>query len=284
MRPCLSHFFFIFSMIIISVTCYYTRIMIIYERQNSFELLYSQNTINLFIFIIWSRNQIFNIAHEDRLQFLVIGVLLFAGITLFYFSVNILTSLESIVIGFGLVPCIVNLRVRLWMAYQCKIQNYVDLPSESGLCVDLINLVLSFGGITIFAISHSNNWLPIVLASLSSILIGIGIGEVRIICSFKMVREKLVQKNYDFHVPLVATLMISQIFLPIIIYPSTAMPQTERTFLTHGLFYLCNGVLSAILLAFAGSAITHVELSTNSLCIWCLIIPIAITSGIEIYL
>ena len=109
-------------------------------------------------------------------------------------------------------PSVMNLRVRTWMAYECKIPNYIDMPTRIGLITDVFMLISAlvgvgctiwgFGGV--FTLSESgsevrievdsfDNIIAFCLAILSGILLGIGLGQVRILCSFKMVREKLMQ-------------------------------------------------------------------------------------------
>lgn len=56
-------------------------------------------------------------------------------------------SLVSLIIFGGVAPSVMNLRVRTWMAYECKIPNYIDVPTKLGLIVDVSMLIFSLAGV-----------------------------------------------------------------------------------------------------------------------------------------
>jgi hypothetical protein len=82
----------------------------------------------------------------------------------------------------AMVPCAMNLRVRVWMSLQCKIQNYLDSPNCFGIFFDIV-ILLGVGVAVVFA----SDRIPL----FSGFFIGLAIGEVRILCSFKIIRDKL---------------------------------------------------------------------------------------------
>lgn len=174
--------------------------MIRYENQSTLEAIYAINTI-LLVFIssilkIKSSLQTKNLkadlsdagsdiyvsldynplilAQEDRLLFFKISVLFTIGI--------ILMSFDNQLSIFGLIPVAMNLKVRFWLIFECKIQNYVDMPSCGGFFVD----ILLFAIIAV-AVWFGSPEMPLY----SGVFIGWAIGELRILCSFKMVRDKL---------------------------------------------------------------------------------------------
>jgi len=120
-------------------------------------------------------------------------------------------ALVSLIIFGGLTPTVMNLRVRCWAAYECKLKHYIEVPTKIGLIVDASMLILAlagtgcvfygFGGVftwgnsgddmSLIASKESfNDFISFCLAIVSGILIGVGLGQTRILCGFNLVREK----------------------------------------------------------------------------------------------
>lgn len=53
-----------------------------------------------------------------------------------------LYSLVVIVVFGGVLPCVTNIKISHWMKYECKIKNYIYVPSGAETAVDYINLIL----------------------------------------------------------------------------------------------------------------------------------------------
>ena len=126
-------------MIIIGVVSFYSEIMIRYENQSTLEAIYAINTILLVfissilkiksslqsktlkadlsdsgseIFVSLDYNPLI-LAQEDRLLFFKISFLFTIGI--------ILMSFDNQLSIFGLIPVTMNLKVRFWLIFECKI-------------------------------------------------------------------------------------------------------------------------------------------------------------------
>ena len=86
------------------------------------------------------------IAKEDRLTFGLISLCLTVGVGLYFLAIqnvsSINFSLVSLIIFGGVTPTVMNLRVRCWGAYQCRMPNYIDVPTKIGLIVDFSMLIL----------------------------------------------------------------------------------------------------------------------------------------------
>jgi len=52
------------------------------------------------------------------------------------------------IINFGAVtPAVFNFHLRKWMAYKCKIPNFIDVPTQGGLGVDYLNFAVTIVGV-----------------------------------------------------------------------------------------------------------------------------------------
>ena len=137
---------------------------------------------------------------QDRCKVLVLSFSVAASAIIFFHSIKLIEtqffSLPILIVFGGLAPCIMNLKIRIWISFECSAKMYIDNPTTCGLVLDFINLVivvLSVAlSITICPDSYEN-MVSIGLACASGILLGIGLAEVRILCSFKTVRDRLRQ-------------------------------------------------------------------------------------------
>ena len=96
----------------------------------------------------------------------------------------------------GLAPVVMNLRVRMWMSSLILLRNYIDMPSKCGLVIDFLNLIIVIFGVAL-AITicprDYDNIVSIALSALSGIFMGLGLAEIKILCSFKTIRDKMKQ-------------------------------------------------------------------------------------------
>jgi len=122
-------------------------------------------------------------------------------------------------------PLVLNLHVRKWQAYKCKLPNFIEVPTQGGIGLDHLNLAVAIVGAvclgenfgteqSIFTynkdipIEYTYSTLVAIFASfISGCLLGYGLAEIRILCSFKNVREKLYKQNYNYLKPLFYTLL-----------------------------------------------------------------------------
>jgi hypothetical protein len=96
------------------------------------------------------------------------------------------------------------------------------------MVLDFLNLVFAVLAIALSVTVCPNNYQNMVsigLSSVSGILLGVGLAEVRILCSFKKVRDKQKRQNYSYMIPLFYTLLVSQILIPSFMLPSIAFQE-----------------------------------------------------------
>ena len=74
-----------------------------------------------------------------------------AYIDIHYFSLVNIISLGAVT------PAVFNVHLRYWMAYKCKIKNYIELPSGCGLCLDFFNFLLVIVGTIILALQFGTD-------------------------------------------------------------------------------------------------------------------------------
>jgi hypothetical protein len=72
-----------------------------------------------------------------------------------------------------------------------------------------------------------DNIVSIALSALSGILLGLGLAKVRILCSFKTVRDINGEQYYSYLMPLFFTLLISQLLIPAFMLPSIAYQEID---------------------------------------------------------
>jgi hypothetical protein len=202
-------------------------------------------------------------------------------------------SLPIVITFGGFAPCVMNLRIRMWLAFGCPVKMYIDNPSSCGMVLDFLNLVFVVLAIALSVTICPNNYQNMVsigLSSVSGILLGVGLAEVRILCSFKTVRDKLKRQNYSYLMPLFYTLLVSQILIPAFMLPSIAfqeqamMAQIEsgaKTFTPKGswiklVYYLGNSIVLYICIAFFGQTLQHVSISQNLFQLAMSLIPSAV--------
>jgi len=130
------------------------------------------------------------------------------------------------------------------MAYKCKIPNFVDVPTQGGLGLDNLNFAVMLVGIITLAEMFGtktttiglattftyDNMVAIIFAFLAGLCLGYGLSEVRILCSFKMVRTKLYKQNYNYLKPLFYTLLVGQVTIPSMMYPSVAQDNQPNAY------------------------------------------------------
>lgn len=174
--------------------------------------------------------------------------------------------------SFGsIVPCIYNLHLRMWIRYKCKINSFVEVPTQAELCIDWFNIAFSIVGAAIIAFLgfyHNSNTFHIgtvatILNVAGSILIGIGLGEVKILCSFKMIRSKMNLRNYNYLAPLFFFLVMNQCLAPLPMY------QTSFDKIVYHkakiIFYLVGSVVVGLGLFAIFNALEHVTVHNHSL-------------------
>ena len=88
-----------------------------------------------------------------------------------------LYSLTVFIVFGGMVPAIMNLRMRSWMSYECKAPNFIKVPTSCGITVDLLIVCSVALGIAlvinVFWSKNSQNVIAFVLALLSGLFLGV---------------------------------------------------------------------------------------------------------------
>lgn len=88
-----------------------------------------------------------------------------------------LYSLTVFIVFGGMVPAIMNLRMRSWMSYECKAPNFVKIPTSCGITVDVCILCFVALGIAIimnvFWHQNTQNVIAFALALVSGLFLGI---------------------------------------------------------------------------------------------------------------
>jgi len=69
--------------------------------------------------------------------------------------------------------------------------------------------------------------LSFLFALLSGLCFGYALGEIRILCFFKDIREKCYEQNYSYMKPIFYSLLIIEFLLPALSYPSAATFERE---------------------------------------------------------
>lgn len=78
---------------------------------------------------------------------MVIGVGLFLE-SLIYIDVRQNVLVVILVFG-GVIPTVMNLKVEYWMKNQCKIKNYITVPTGAEYIVDWVNFLLVAAGFAV---------------------------------------------------------------------------------------------------------------------------------------
>jgi len=55
------------------------------------------------------------------------------------------------------VPVVMNIKVQMWMKNQCKIPNYIDVPTSNQMVVNFVNLILVIVGFMIIIYSFGKD-------------------------------------------------------------------------------------------------------------------------------
>lgn len=170
-----------------------------------------------------------DIKSADRPRVFLIAALFSVGILMYYWAYGLIEnqfqSMMTLMMFAGVLPCVFNLRVRLWMAGFSAHQNFFrvdhEVPTSCGLAGDWVNLILVTAAL-IFIISGlftgalvkttdqtssnteemqqklTKNVVAICMSLVSAVLLGVACAEVRILCSFKEIRSQLKQQNYNY--------------------------------------------------------------------------------------
>ena len=173
----------------------------------------------------------------------------------------------SISLG-AVTPIVMGLHLRNWMAYKCPIKSFIDVPSHGGLALDYNNAAFFLIGLVImtenFGANQQANYADILLPILGGVFLGYSLSKIRIICSFKTVRSKLGQKNYEYLSPLFFSVLSAQMFQPIYMYPSTARTIVPYTWAQLS-YFIVSAVICTIALCSFGWSLQHVEMSYHSI-------------------
>ena len=195
LHPTLTKIFFAIGLVVFAVFSFYSKMMFHYYHQNASEAFYAVNTLNLIFFIVIIKVQykrsdkrqqkvldnfqtinhtkasfrtnkaeafdIFSIAKEDRLTFVFIAVTIVIGLGFYvaataYIDIHYFSLVNIISLG-AVTPAVFNVHLRYWMAYKCKIKNYIELPSGCGLCLDFFNFLLVIVGTIILALQFGTD-------------------------------------------------------------------------------------------------------------------------------
>ena len=142
------------------------------------------------------------------------------------------------------------------MQFGCKIKNYLQLPTGCELIIDWINLGVALvgTGIVLFGIglhngsldshfaqedmslaislniSYTNmrqrfkfhDMMAFLMALVAGVCFGCSLGEIRILCYFKEIREKCYEQNYVYLKPIFFSLLICEFLMPALSLPSGA--------------------------------------------------------------
>ena len=103
-------------------------------------------------------------------------------------------------------------------------------------------------------------------ALISSLFLGLGMAELRILTRFKEIRTKDNKQNYFFLKPLFWTLLLAQMIVPAFMYPSLAL-QGQQSHNYSGkkmLFFIISALIVSLMLCAIGIALEHAKLTTAS--------------------
>mmetsp|Transcript_9322 Transcript_9322/g.15714 ORF Transcript_9322/g.15714 Transcript_9322/m.15714 type:complete len:536 (+) Transcript_9322:39-1646(+) len=262
---------------------------------------------------------ILQIPRSDRNKIALISLSYTFGIVLFIYAVQIVHrqvfSLACLLVFGGMAPSVMNLRIRLWMAYECKIKNFLQLPTKRELVIDVVAFGLTFLGCCMlaFGVGVKNSKEPLfqlnylsspikvyhdlvafVFALLAGISLGICFGEIRILCHFKQIRERQMDLNYNHMKPILYCLIVSQALLPVLAYPvaslldqrveeAVGVGNVGRYSASQGLFALVGAIMLTISLNALGLALEHVHLSQNAIQSMLCVVPTLVAICLEVF-
>jgi len=87
-----------------------------------------------------------------------------------------LYSLVVFIVFGGMVPAIMNLRMRSWMSFECKAPNFIKVPTSCGMTVDVFIVCFVVLGaaliINVFWNKNTQNVVAFVLSLLSGLFLG----------------------------------------------------------------------------------------------------------------
>lgn len=153
---------------------------------------------------------VFSINKEDRMTFVYISINLLLGVSFFYHALSWVDirqyTLVTLVVLGGLIPTVMNLKVQIWMKNECKIPNFVQQASNKEMWIYAFNLITAVIGFLLIIYQFGKdldkpdvegegypNFYAFISAALAGLFIGYAFGQVRILCGYKEVRQKLYQ-------------------------------------------------------------------------------------------
>ena len=132
-------------------------------------------------------------ASEDRTTFAFISINLLLGVIFLFHSLSWIDtrqySLVMMICCGGMVPAVFNIKTQMWMKNECKIPNYIDVPSNNQIIANFVNIILVIIGFMIIIYSFGKdldkpdvtgegypNFLAICTSCLSGLLLGYAFG------------------------------------------------------------------------------------------------------------
>ena len=168
---------------------------------------------------------ILKIASGDTWTFFYIAVTITIGVGLFVQALQLIhirnmSNVVLIVFG-GITPAVLAIRVKFWMVYKCRQQQFLQDISMSKLSfaqdvgmltitlVGFALIVSVFSEMQVETHTQKGNIMAACFSLFAGIFLGLGLAEIRILCRFKQIRSIEGKQNYYFLKPLFWTLLTS---------------------------------------------------------------------------